>query len=402
MTQTLRVLLIDDEPQQRAVVRFLLKKSGLEATCTEAGSVADGLKAFRTGAFDCALLDFSLGDGTALDFLRELPTDAAHAAPVIVLTAQEDEAVDVAASQAGADDFLLKLELKPEALRRVIRRAIARHRHMRYYIPAPPDSEHFGRFLRSSKIGAGGMADVYRAWDTRDLRWVALKILRSVEGDDVLRLSREVVAVSRLSHPNIATIYDAGRERGSSYIAMQLIEGSGLGELPVPQRGDALRAVRQAALALGYAHGQGVIHRDLKPANILVTGLGLTLRAWLVDFGLVKYDKNLLSGSDLIVGTPPYMSPEQIQGGVVDARSDLYSLGATLYSVLAGRPPFEFDSYPQAAYAVVHSAPTPLLTLDPTIDPRLAAITARCLQKNPDARYQTAAEFIADLDPVAR
>ena len=187
-----------------------------------------------------------------------------------------------------------------------------------------------------------------------------------------------------------------------SFIAMQLIEGSPLGELPPRQRRDALRAILQATLALGYAHGQGVIHRDIKPSNILVTGLGLTLRAYVVDFGLVKYDKNLLTSSNVIVGTPPYMSPEQIQGGAVDARSDLYSLGATLYHILAGRAPFEFETYAQAAYAVVHTAATPLLEIDASLDPKLTRIAEKCLQKNPAARYPAAEALAADLAPLVR
>jgi serine/threonine protein kinase len=210
-------------------------------------------------------------------------------------------------------------------------------------------------------LGAGGMGEVYRARDTRLDRTVALKVLpadltRSPERRE--RFEREARAISRLSHPHICTLYDIGREGEADFLVMECLEGETLVELlkrgPLPLE-EALSYAVQVADALGAAHQQGVIHRDLKPANVVLTRSG----AKLLDFGLAKLTtrsnapaaetaetmaKREVTRAGVVVGTPAYMSPEQAQGGTVDARSDVFSLGATLFEMLAGRRPFQGDS----------------------------------------------------------
>jgi serine/threonine-protein kinase len=219
------------------------------------------------------------------------------------------------------------------------------------------------------------------------------------------------VAIAHLSHPNIAKIYDIGRERDQTYIAMEFIDGETLDEFARVETRLNVHAVREAALAIHYAHGQGVIHRDIKPSNIMVSGelpgVGrpfdpARVRVYVMDFGIVKLRHNLQTTTNVLVGTPGYMSPEHVRGMEVDARSDVYSLGATLYHLLAGFPAFDSDDFAQVCHAIIHNRARPLRNIDPDIDPGLAAVVDRCLEKKPEFRYATALEMAADLESVLK
>jgi serine/threonine protein kinase len=185
-----------------------------------------------------------------------------------------------------------------------------------------------GKYELVELLGEGGMGQVWKARDTDLGRWVAVKLLKNPEPEERARFRREAETAARLSHPNIAAVYEAG----DTFIAMQLIDGRTLAAMP---RGDprtlALR-VRDAALAAHHAHRQGVIHRDIKPANIMIESAGGG-RVFVTDFGLARgmTVDSRLSASGVVVGTPAYMSPEQARGAPLDARTDVYSLGATLY-----------------------------------------------------------------------
>jgi len=251
-------------------------------------------------------------------------------------------------------------------------------------------SQHVDHFIRVKKLGAGGMGEVWKAWDTHLNRWVALKFIKTDDPDDLKRLHREARAVARLSHPNIVQVYDV-RE---AYIVLQYVEGVPVSGTP---RG-AARLIRDAAQAVHYAHTQGVVHRDLKPGNMLLDplpdGRG---KVWILDFGLAKQEKvkTSFSVSGAVVGTPAYMPPEQADGkpDKVGPHSDIYALGATLYDLLTGRPPFRGAGVYDTLKKVIEEDPVP-----PGIDGDLDLIVLKCLQKDPSRRYRSAAALADDLD----
>ena len=200
------------------------------------------------------------------------------------------------------------------------------------------------RYEVLGEISRGGMGIIYRAWDPQLGRNVALKVLRAEEGRDAElheRFQREATLAASLQHPHIVQIFDTGTWNGQDYIAMQLIEGTTLDQAK-PDRKLALSCIRDAARALHYLHGQGIVHRDVKPTNLLLDG---SQRVYVTDFGVARQAvvSSTLTSPGTVVGTPAYMSPEQAQGLATDARSDVYSLGATLYELVTGRPPFDSD-----------------------------------------------------------
>jgi eukaryotic-like serine/threonine-protein kinase len=260
------------------------------------------------------------------------------------------------------------------------------------------------RYEVTHLIARGGMAQVYRALDLRLGRHVALKVLfpeLSIDRTFVERFRREAQAAANLSHPNIVAVYDWGEDEGAYFIAMELITGTSLAtalraETTLPATRAAAIAA-QVAGALSYAHRHGVVHRDIKPGNVLLTEDG---QVKVTDFGIaqaVSTEEGLtMAGS--VMGTAAYFSPEQAEGALVDGRSDLYSLGVVLYEMLAGRPPFVGDSPVAVASMHVRNAPPLLRDLNPAVPEPLEQVTMRALAKSPDARYQTADEFRADLE----
>lgn len=265
-------------------------------------------------------------------------------------------------------------------------------------------------------LGEGGMGTVYLAEDVTLGRRVAIKFLSSAAPEYRARFLREARAVSGLIHQNIATVFDYGETtEGKPYIVMEFIEGQPLseklleGSLPLPE---AVRIVSSIAAALGEAHHQGVVHRDVKPSNVVLTERG---QVKVVDFGLVKQideevgpdvdrDRSTFAGtrtrSDVIVGTPLYLSPEQATGKKVDGRSDLFALGAVLYECITGQSAFAGSSVIEIGAQVIHVTPSVPSSLNDCIPPELDRITMKAMEKNVDARYQTAAELIADLQTL--
>lgn len=255
-----------------------------------------------------------------------------------------------------------------------------------------------GPYRVESRIGAGGMGQVYRATDSRLNRSVAIKFLSAQFSD---RFEREAKTIAALNHPNICQIYDIG----PNYLVMEYVDGSPVvspDQQPLPTS-EVLRLAGQIASALQAAHAQGIIHRDLKPANILVSTTG-TVK--LLDFGLAKQAAGTdpAQTADLsqtmgvtqpgtIMGSPAYMSPEQAQGRPTDARSDIFSFGAVLYEMFAGRRAFSGDSVASTLGAILYRDPAPLKA-----PPALNAIVLKCLAKSPDARYQTANDLQQALE----
>jgi len=262
--------------------------------------------------------------------------------------------------------------------------------------PSVPESERFGQFVRTEKLGAGGMGEVWKAWDTALSRWVALKMLRKVDDEEIARFTREAQVAAGLAHPNIAAIYCVGQDRGRHFIAMQYVEGTTIGRLPRGDRRRLVQFVRDAAGALAYAHDQGIVHRDIKPDNLMATPDG---RVFVLDFGLARPLRapSRLSVSGLLVGTPAYMPPEQARGEKVDARADVYSLGATLYQLLTGRPPFEGDDLIAILSRVASDDPRAPRAIDARIERDLETIVLKCMEKDRGRRYASASGLADDL-----
>ncbi len=270
-------------------------------------------------------------------------------------------------------------------------------------------SARFGKFVRTRKLGSGGMGEVWQAWDAELGRWVALKFLKGGD-EDFARFQREAQLAAKLNHPNIAAIYEAGTAQGRHYIAMQFIEGTTLNEFPLRDPKMLVRLLRDAASAVGYANDQGIVHRDLKPENLMVQvrargreGPGTRsaeAHLFVMDFGLARpvEGDSAISISGSIVGTPSYMAPEQARADRVDEGADVYSLGATLYQALTGRPPFRGRNVYDTLRLLQEEEATAPRSLNPKVDADLETIVLKCLEKERDRRYATAHDLAADLD----
>jgi len=254
-----------------------------------------------------------------------------------------------------------------------------------------------GRYQILGELGRGGMGIVYKAKDTVLDRLVAYKVLPDAlkENPQALRnFLREAKAAAKLNHPGIVTVYDAGEQEGRYFIAMEYVDGTTLKEI-LRRRGaispaGVLHVLVQMCEALGYAHDQKVVHRDIKTANTMWTR---DKKAKIMDFGLAKVVEEVRNHTTVVSGTPYYMSPEQTLGRNIDHRTDIYSLGVTLFEMSTGTVPFREGNIP---YHHVHTPPPDVRDIKPDLPPGLAAIVARCLQKSPEQRYQSTREILAE------
>jgi CHASE2 domain-containing sensor protein/predicted Ser/Thr protein kinase len=265
--------------------------------------------------------------------------------------------------------------------------------------------KNLGRYQVTGTLGKGAMGLVYKGIDPAINRPVALKTIRldfvndPAEFEELKeRLYREAQAAGKLSHPNIVTIYDVGSEGPLQYIAMEYLEGQTLEHLIKKKTKFNYRIIAQIITqicsALDYAHERGIVHRDIKPANVMVLN---DYRVKVMDFGIARIDSNSMTKTGIAMGTPNYISPEQLRGLAIDRRADLFSLGVVMYEMLLGRRPFKGENITSLIYSILHHEPEKPSNVNPQIPLLFDHIVARALRKNPAERYQKATEITTDL-----
>jgi serine/threonine protein kinase len=270
--------------------------------------------------------------------------------------------------------------------------------------------EKIGKYEIVGLLGKGAMGIVYKALDPDIDREVAIKTIRfDLISDDeeknelMLRFMREARAAGKLVHPNIITIHDVGKEKDMTYIVMQCIEGPSLQNWIASKKKfspqDIVKLMLQLCDALNFAHERGIVHRDIKPANILLDQDG---KPYICDFGVAHVEMSTITQTGATIGTPSYMSPEQVMGKKIDKRSDIFSLGAILYQLLTGRRPFDGESITTVIYKIVNEEAVPLTQLRKELPPEFERIMQKALAKNPDDRYSSCAELAADLKNITR
>jgi serine/threonine-protein kinase len=272
---------------------------------------------------------------------------------------------------------------------------------------AVPEAERLGRYQLEREIGRGAMGIVYLGRDTAINRMVAIKAipLASEFSDTELvearsRFFREAETAGRLNHPNIVTIYDVGEERGLAYIAMEYLKGRHLSDyakannLLEPRK--VLEIIARTAEALGFAHKQQVVHRDIKPANLMYDPATGVLK--ITDFGIARLSGAGSTRTGIVLGTPSFMSPEQLEGRTVTGHSDLFSLGVSLFQLLTGQLPFTADSMTGLMQQIAEAPHPPLRAFRPDLPACVESVVDRALAKNPEARYDSGAQMAAALD----
>jgi len=269
--------------------------------------------------------------------------------------------------------------------------------------------EQLGRYEILGELGRGAMGIVYKARDPNIDRLVAIKMISPEAGLDPSRakelrerFQREARAAGRLSHPNIITIYDSAEEQGRAYLVMEFVEGKPLDSMIKEGHLFSLEDVAsigtQVAHALDYAHQHGIVHRDIKPANIMMTTAGISKVA---DFGIARITETSVTRTGLAVGTPNYMSPEQVAGQKVDGRSDQFSLAVMLYELLCGEKAFPGDTLTTVLYRIMQEDPVPIRRVNPSLPDAVDAVLRKSMSKSPNDRYPKAADLARDLSIVA-
>ena len=270
--------------------------------------------------------------------------------------------------------------------------------------------ERIGRYELVSELGRGAMGVVYRARDPKLGRELAVKTIKlghHADADELqglrLRLFREAQSAGRLSHPGIVTIFDADEQDGLAFITMELVEGTLLSDAQVasldyPRRiGFVNELLSMTGSALDYAHGRGIVHRDIKPANMMLSAEGVKI----MDFGVARIASSQLTRTGTVVGTPNYMSPEQVSGAEVDGRSDQFSLAVIVYELLTGKKPFESQNLTTTLYKLVHEEPERPSAREPQISTEVERVLLRALEKDPSKRFESCAAFASAFAAAA-
>ena len=387
--------------------RFLVTERGKERSDAEAGASNRmlGLAFQGQGQLDMAFDYFrkSPADDTLLDNLYNLALDFER-------KRQFNKAESVFRYMAGHNpkfrDVGERLSRAKQLSETVIFGGAQTHPGGTMLLGPGTEKPMLGRYQVEKELGKGAMGVVYQGRDPKIGRVVAIKTMalaQEFEADELAdvkaRFFREAETAGRLNHPNIVTIFDAGEEHDLAYIAMEFLKGRDLapftkpaGLLPVDQ---VVSIVARVADALGYAHRQNVVHRDVKPANIMYELDSDTVKV--TDFGIARITDASKTKTGMVLGTPSYMSPEQLAGRKIDGRSDLFSLAASLYQLLSGRLPFDGESMAQLMFKIANEPAPDILSLNPRLAPALAAFLERALAKEADARFQTGEAFAQAL-----
>ncbi len=422
------ILIVDDDPDVIRILRVAFGLAGHDVVAT-----ADPAKAVPLAAaagVKAAVLDISLPGGSGFDLLRDLRAHPRTAnIPAIFLSAQRASIERLRGLQAGADDYVTKPFDAPEVVLRVERllSAAAQRR------PAAPDDEaaklkealteiearraagaplgesFIGRYLVLDVLGEGGMGTVYRGWDPKLQRALALKTIRPDTGgvgadrsEQVHRLLLEAIMVAQVSHPNIVAVFDVGDARDVGFIAMELVEGVTLQRhlarverLPPDQ---AVVLVAGICRGLAAAHEHRLVHHDVKPGNVLLARGGAIK---VTDFGVAELMSSWVREARMIYGTPGYLPPETLRGHGYDERGDVFSAGVILWQCVAGSAPFAADSPEASARRTLNLVLPPLSTVAADVPPELDALLEHLLRRDPAQRLQSAAEAAERLEHMA-
>ncbi|OGA07066.1 MAG: hypothetical protein A3D95_14135 [Betaproteobacteria bacterium RIFCSPHIGHO2_12_FULL_69_13] len=402
----MRILIIDDDEDLRHLLAHYLKQQWPGAEVEEYDPLARDMpgQSFPLGAYDVMILDYMLGRGDGLQWLAEFKRRA-DCPPVLFLTGAGNEIVAVRAMKAGADDYQRKQELSRERLVASIRDLT----HEKLEKTVPPDvaarmeGHNLGARIRIPGIkvlrliGEGGMARVYLASREVDDVPLVVKILRPEITQDQRALARfmeEYALVERIQSRHVAKIYDHGVSADHAYLVMEFFEGGDLHkrlQVGAFSPEEALKLFRELMFALGDIHEKGILHRDLKPQNLMFRSDGSLA---IVDFGIAKHIDSIdRTGHGEILGTPRYMSPEQVRSLALDLRTDIYSAGVLLYQMLAGRHLFDGETAVEVALHHLNTPPPPL----PDQLVQYQALLDKLLEKDRDARFRNADEVIGFL-----
>jgi DNA-binding NarL/FixJ family response regulator/tRNA A-37 threonylcarbamoyl transferase component Bud32 len=402
----MRVLIIDDDEDLRTLLEHFIKEQWTDASVDQLDPRDQDLPdaSFPLGRYDIIILDYMLGRGNGLQWLAQFKLRSDCPA-VLFLTGAGNEIIAVRAMKAGADDYQRKQELSREKLVASIR-SLVKDGHERTLTPelaARMAGESLGAKIRIPGIkvlrliGEGGMSRVYLAAREADDEPLVAKILREEILSDKKALARfmeEYAMVERIKSRHVARIHGHGISEEHAYLVMEFFEGGDLNKRlagKALRAEDALKLFRELMFALGDIHEQGILHRDLKPQNLMFRTDGSLA---IVDFGIAKHiDAVDRTAHGEIVGTPRYMSPEQVQGRVLDLRTDIYSAGVLLYQMLTGEHMFEGETAVEVAMHHMHTSPPPL---PPQLE-QYQRLIDKLVEKDRDARFRNTDEVIGFL-----
>jgi DNA-binding response OmpR family regulator len=408
---TLTLLVVDDSPENRDVLSRRLARKGFQVLQAEGGSQA--LEIVARQKVDLVLLDIMMPDMDGFEVLRRLRVDhSASQLPVIMQTAKSESEDMVEALELGANDYVTKPLDFPVVLARVqaqLRALRPEKGPAQKPQPVGPGTVLAERYRLEDAIGSGAFGTVYRAVHLELERPVAVKVLRAslaAQGEAVVRFRREGISACRVRHPNAVSVLDFGVDPGGvAYLVMEFLEGHSLLEeleekgVLSPER--AVRIMLPVCDVIAEAHAAGVIHRDIKPSNIFLQRTARGEVPKVLDFGIAKItdESSHQTVTGTVLGTLAFMAPERFTGAAVDPKADVYSLGATLFEVLAGRPPFVAPEDDPMALAVMHAtAPPPSLRgFSPGVPEALEAAVMQALRKRPEQR-PTALELARNLE----